>query len=334
MNDAGRPLRFLIGVAGGWTLLRVATLWSDGAPPPTIVPASIASVPPKAPVLRTMERRMVVAMATAEAGRPVRAPKATPAPRLSFAALPREPSLPLFAVSVPGSSAAVVPAPRHAEDVPIQLPIGITRRAGWSASTWLLLRDGGPPGVAPGSQLGGGQAGVRVDRAIGSGLALTGRLTSPLQGRGREAAVGIAWLPAGVPIRVVAEQRIAVDGGGGGPSLLVAGGVSDVIVMGSVRGEGYAQGGAIARGGGEMFVDGAARLFHPIGEAGGMALDVGVGAWGAKQRGAGRVDLGPSVAVRLPLAGGGTRLQLDWRRRVAGDARPGSGPALTLGADF
>ncbi|WP_204317143.1 hypothetical protein, partial [Klebsiella aerogenes] len=28
------------------------------------------------------------------------------------------------------------------------------------------------------------------------------------------------------------------------------------------------------------------------------------------------------------------RIALDWRQRVAGEARPGSGPALTLGADF
>jgi hypothetical protein len=34
------------------------------------------------------------------------------------------------------------------------------------------------------------------------------------------------------------------------------------------------------------------------------------------------------------VAHGGLRLGAEWRQRVAGKAKPGSGPALSLGADF
>jgi len=44
-----------------------------------------------------------------------------------------------------------------------------------------------------------------------------------------------------------------------------------------------------------------------------------------------RVDAGPRVSMRVR---GNMRVHLDWRQRVVGNAEPGSGPALTLAADF
>jgi hypothetical protein len=61
---------------------------------------------------------------------------------------------------------------------------------------------------------------------------------------------------------------------------------------------------------------------------------LGGGAWGAAQRDAQRFDIGPSATLALPLGKQNVRLALDWRQRIAGDARPGSGLALTLGSDF
>ena len=55
---------------------------------------------------------------------------------------------------------------------------------------------------------------------------------------------------------------------------------------------------------------------------------------GAVQPGAARVDVGPRLTLRLPQVGEGGRIALDWRQRVAGDAHPESGLALTLAADF
>jgi hypothetical protein len=60
----------------------------------------------------------------------------------------------------------------------------------------------------------------------------------------------------------------------------------------------------------------------------------GAGAWAAAQPHVSRVDIGPHAELRLPLPGTNASLAADWRFRVAGNARPGSGPALTLAADF
>ena len=42
----------------------------------------------------------------------------------------------------------------------------------------------------------------------------------------------------------------------------------------------------------------------------------------------------PSASIALRLAESPARLSADYRFRVAGDARPGSGAALTLSAGF
>ncbi|MDF7777793.1 hypothetical protein P1X14_21235, partial [Sphingomonas sp. AOB5] len=65
-----------------------------------------------------------------------------------------------------------------------------------------------------------------------------------------------------------------------------------------------------------------------------VRLSLGGGIWGAAQRDAQRLDIGPSAALAVPVAGQNLRIALDWRQRVAGDARPGSGLALTIGSDF
>ena len=102
-------------------------------------------------------------------------------------------------------------------------------------------------------------------------------------------------------------------------------------VAAGFRLEGYAQGG-VARIG--AFADGAARLARPVGEVAGLELDLGIGAWGGAQPGAARLDVGPSATLLVPLADARVRIGLEWRRRVAGRAAPGSGPALTIGSDF
>src|SRR3546814_13408027 len=97
-----------------------------------------------------------------------------------------------------------------------------TPDARWSSSGWVVLRGDGAAGAAfGGSQLGGSQAGARLAYAIDPAhrLQLVGRVATPLRGRGREAAIGVAWQPTRAPVRVVAEQRFAIDGGRGGPAI-------------------------------------------------------------------------------------------------------------------
>ena len=216
-------------------------------------------------------------------------------------------------------------------DPPARLP------SRWSGSAWLVARGGA--GIAPGGlggQLGESQAGARIAYLVDRRhrIALAARVTTPL-GRGlREAAVGVEWQPTRLPVRLVAEQRFAIDGGRGGPALGVVGGVGPVALPLAFRLEAYGQAGVIRRAATEPYADGAARVAHPLAAIGGVRVDLGAGAWGGAQRGAARLDLGPSLGVSLPLGKQRVRATLDWRQRVVGDARPGSGTALTLGTDF
>ena len=206
----------------------------------------------------------------------------------------------------------------------------------WSAGAWLVVRPGTGIGAAPsGSQLGGSQAGGRLAwlLAPGSNLALFGRVTAPLRGRGAEAAIGVEWQPSEAPVRLVVERRVGIDGTTGGFGVGVVGGTDGPIAQG-FRLESYGQAGAIRRERLEPYADGATRLTRQVAGSAAIRLSIGVGAWGAIQREANRLDVGPSVTLAFPVARQPLRLAVDWRQRVAGDARPGSGVALTLGGDF
>jgi hypothetical protein len=56
-----------------------------------------------------------------------------------------------------------------------------------------------------------------------------------------------------------------------------------------------------------------------------------MGVWGGYQPGLYRVDAGPRISMRVRP---NVSLHFDWRQRLAGAAEPGSGPAVTLGANF
>jgi hypothetical protein len=219
-----------------------------------------------------------------------------------------------------------------------------------SGSGWLLIR-GGPAlaGGLAGAQLGGSQAGIRLARTIDRArrLAVVARLSAAIDGSGgthalsdREGAVGLAWRPTRLPVTLVAERRFVFDRGGrDGTVAGVIAGLPATPVVAGFRLEAYGQAGAIARTGMgtgttvEGFGDGAARLARPV-TVGPLHLDVGIGAWGGAQRGAARLDIGPTLGAQVPVGGRRLRVALDWRGRIAGNARPGSGPAVSLGTDF
>ena len=77
----------------------------------------------------------------------------------------------------------------------------------------------------------------------------------------------------------------------------------------------------------DLFADGALTFTKPVFGR----YSAGFGIWGGIQPGLSRVDVGPRVSMRIR---NNMRVHLDWRQRVAGNAEPGSGPALTLAADF
>lgn len=330
----GRPLRFLALVCVGWVGLRIALLWTQtGSLPEAIrafVPVTVASLPPRelpAPVVRRVKRAPPAAVAAGRAETPAPPRRGDPL-RVRMALM----NLLQFGEAEYTDSP---PAPAAAASA-VALPVAAQQRLSpmesrWSGSGWLLVRGGARSGIAPGGQIGGSQAGARIGYTLDRGrrIGLFARFTAPLSGPGREAAIGAEWQPTRAPVRLVAEQRLALDGGRSGPGLgVVTGGDRGIA---GFRLESYGQAGAIRRDRIEPYADGAARATLGLP---GTRLALGAGAWGAAQRDAARVDIGPSATLALPVAGRTLRVAVDWRQRVLGSARPGSGLALTLGSDF
>lgn len=221
-------------------------------------------------------------------------------------------------------------------------PFWIRREfSGWSLGSWLYLREGS--GNAPGTiggagELGGSQAGLRLAYGFGEAgrVRAYGRATIALQRtRQREVAFGLAVAPlANLPIDVAIEQRIAAGNEGRtAMAVMASGGVSDVALPAGFRLDAYAQAGVVGTRRRDGFADGAVVVDRRIG-ANETRLRLGALAAGAVQPNAARVDVGPRLTLRLPDVGQGSRIALDWRQRVAGDAYPESGVALTLAADF
>ncbi|MES2441625.1 MAG: hypothetical protein V4574_02250 [Pseudomonadota bacterium] len=327
----GRPLRFLALVSVGWVGMRVAILWSQTGSLPDAIRALaapvVASLPPReAAPAGPLPMQRAVRTAARPAMAPARPPAARPRGdpvRVRMALLNL---LQFGEAEYTDSPAALAPALFPSPQQPAGPVAGR-----WAASAWVSLRPGSAVGVAPGGQLGGSQAGLRLVYTLDRKrrIALFGRLVTPLSGPGREATLGVEWQPTRAPVRLVAEQRFALDNGKGGQGLgMVAGLDRDVA---GFRLESYGQAGAIRRARVEPYADGAARATRRIGHS---RFALGVGVWGAAQRDAARFDMGPSATLALPLAGRDLRFAIDWRQRVAGAARPGSGVALTLGSDF
>ena len=328
LQGRGRPLRFLALVVASWVVLRILILWPQTGSLPEAIRA-VLPLPSFAPREEAdpVIPRIIATLPAKPAGNfgtsalhalvPGRGPDPV---RVELATLGLIQFGPAEYVDSP--AAPVRPDQTRFEPTPSR----------WSASAWLTARPGSGLSTAPGGQLGGSQGGVRIVWLIDPRhrVALFGRFVAPLAGEGREAAIGVEWQPTRAPVRLVAEQRFAIDGGQGGPGLGLVAGI-DRAIPGGFRLETYGQAGAIRRDRIEPYADGAARATRIIP---GTRLSLGVGAWGAAQRDAARVDVGPSATLAVPVGSQRVRVALDWRQRVAGDARPGSGLALTLGSDF
>lgn len=327
---SGRPLRFLAAILTLWVTMRLVARWPESSPPGPILaqrtdprdaatsfrPLRLTAVDrPKSvtsSVVRTRDR----------AARPSAQPAATATmPTHS----PVETSAPSATGWLPGFQAIAQPAVVPIVASPI--PPNATRSSDrWVLSIWGIARHGRSGTLATG-QLGASQLGARATYTIDAAarVAVATRISTPISGEGREVALGIDWQPVDVPVHLIAEHRLPLDGNAAQPAAFATAGVDRTVA--GFRVEGYGQAGGVLRRG--LFVDGAARVTIPI-----TRLHVGIGSWAGAQRGASRVDIGPTVALVLPVADRGVRLTLDWRQRIAGDARPGSGPALSIGGDF
>lgn len=329
------PLRFLLVIMVLWAGVRAAILLPGWPDPIATIPSAAAAPQPGG-----VDPSPAPAVA---AGTVVKAPAAPVAMPWPVLVRSPEPSPPPGPVTRPGPAerlALALPmpaaptAPKSASQpslIALSAPAARPGPSRWAASAWLLVRDEGGATLAPGGSLGGSQAGARLSYALGGGLALSGRLYLPLrQSAGAEIAAGLDWRPVrSLPVSLLAERRQRLGRDGRNAFALALYGGTGRTLAPRLRLDLYGQAGVVGLRRRDLFADGSVRVARVVGP-----VELGAAAWGAAQPGTARLDAGPSVSWRLPVRDAAIRLQADWRFRVAGDAAPRSGPALTLAADF
>lgn len=259
----------------------------------------------------------------------------------------------LYAAAFSSFSPPFNPMPLPARQTNRQTPGRTTDRSRWSFDGWLLWRGDASREPAPafgnsssgasfGASYGASQAGLVLRYRLDPGsdrdpmlfVRGTRAVASP---HDPELAAGLQVQPLlKVPLHALVEARFARSGGQDRVRLAagVISAVNPVALPSGFRADPYVQAGYVSGAGGGGFVDGQLRIDRRIARLGSAELRAGGGAWGAIQTGANRLDLGPGVTLHLPLGRASARLSADWRARVAGNALPGSGLAITLATGF
>lgn len=218
--------------------------------------------------------------------------------------------------------------------------------ARWSGYAWLFARDDGDagalgPALRPASY-GASQAGAVLKYRFAPGSATSAfayaRASKALIAGGEEAlALGVGKRIAdALPVTLHAEARAVLSGGATRiqPAVLLVTELPEFRPTPDVSAEVYGQAGYVGGAFDTPFADGQARLQYALASQDSVSVRIGAGAWAGAQQGAGRVDVGPSVTVSARPRGVPLRLSVDYRLRVAGEAEPGDGLALTLSSGF
>lgn len=363
----GRPLRSLVTVLGGWTALRLAMILPVPATMMTShimvaeadKPARTASFdwmfPARSKAHPALASLLPVSVLTQMMRAPARQPglnAASPAPAPSLDPTPPRTAPGGWSTAVADSLLGAQLAFSRTPRAPLALAafapgVGLSaREAGvplppaaagdrWSGAGWLIWRQ---DGAYDQPMLAGSQAGVRIDYAIAPGSplrpALYSRVTSALGHlAAAEVAGGIAIRPhLPLPVTLAVERRQAISPGGRNDfAFVAAGGVNPTPIGEGFRIDGYGQAGVVGIERRDAFIDGRVTVERPV-----MGPDIAVGAamWGGAQPGTSRLDIGPQASLRLRIGGASFRLGAEWRAKVAGNATPSSGPALSIGTDF
>jgi hypothetical protein len=366
-----RPsLRFLVLAVAGWAGVRAATLGvlpgagvlsigrSEARPPPItptefppieaiapadasitsagFMPASVYAPANQAdPVARVAAVPVYYYPAAGPAPRPARLTPILPQPAPAFYA----PIPPLDEWPLARFASASLPTRQSTVILPGQsLPASLSsnRLDRIRLTAWALLRGRqgavlGPPSLASAGTLGGSQAGARLSYYVTRQIAATFRTSSDVGRRGGEVAAGVRIQPVGgIPLWFTAERRQQLGRYGGGRNafaLFAEGGIYQRPMPWRFSLDAYFEGGVVGLNRRDRFVDGGLTLTRPVYRQ----FSAGMGIWGGMQPGLARLDLGPRVTMKVR---NNVRVHFDWRQRVAGNAQPGSGPAVTLAGDF
>lgn len=354
-----RPsLRFLLVAVIGWAGLRAATLGAlpgaeifriarSEAKPPPIVPTQFPPIEPIAPAaggdawadMRPQAMGYADPRIMAGSSRPVAIPIYY-APAELRPGLGKDVGEPSWESQWPLSRIAATSMPplRSSVVTPAQSKASLKRNGvdRVQLTAWALLRAraagiAGQQSLANGGSLGGSQAGARLSYNFARQMAAPFRSTSEVGRRGGEVAAGVRIQPAAaIPLWITAERRQRVGRYGGGRNafaLFFEAGVWDRPMPLHFLLDSYLQGGIVGFHSRDRFVDGSLTLTRPLYKQ----FSAGLGVWGGAQPGVYRVDAGPRMTMRIKH---NLRVHLDWRQRLAGNAAPGSGPAITLAGDF
>lgn len=357
---AGRSLASLALLIGSWSLMRVSIAdysvrhdRSDARPlglPPLVPVPVIRQILPLAPTVEVQRTNLTSVVDRPHQvqllGRRVEASQSGQGELLQVATAESRTSS-LLSGQLGQRRTSV--AHDGTASVPAALPLPIIKTGSIRSepskvrgSMWFLLRnDNAAPSLASSSQLGGAQAGVRVlldlaGSARKSRLALSARLSSPLYVQGKEAGIGLSLASnARYPVELVAERRIALDRAARSRwAIFGVAGVNDAKVAGPVKLDAYLQGGVVGGNNPIGFAATTVSLSAPMHDGAQSKLSVGSVAIADLQGDTGRIDVGPEITVRFRSATLPVRMSAQWRFRVVGNARPASGPALVIGADF
>ena len=233
------------------------------------------------------------------------------------------------------SAPPIIPSERQHEQ--------LARRA-FSFSSWLFLRAGREDyagnGASPfyGRSQVGAIANYRLSSSSAAEPAAYLRADAALVSRGeRQLAAGLSLRPiSSLPVRVHVEARATQQSGRTElrPSAFVTAGTDAAPLPAGFAARSYIQAGYVGGRFSSAFADGQLVATREVARFDLGALRAGVGAWGGAQRGAHRLDIGPSLNLSVQFGETPASVSLDYRVRVAGDAAPGSGAALTLSRVF
>ena len=149
----------------------------------------------------------------------------------------------------------------------------------------------------------------------------------------RELAAGLRWRPlTRVPVSLSVERRFRHTRPDANAAYL-AGGTS-LALPNAFRLDTFAQAGIVSGRAGGPFFDFSAQADRTFFQHAEHGAGLGAGIWGGGQNDIFRIDVGPTVRTDIPISKGYLRVRADWRFRVAGEALPASGPAMTLSTSF
>ena len=220
----------------------------------------------------------------------------------------------------------------------------------WRIDAYSLIRSGGGGFVSDRPLLGGGQSGVRLGYTPGPlarrPIELFGRLAIAhdwldLKGRSGQGAVGAAWMPLGRDGPTVGAERLIAIGREGRDAwaIRVSGGAwhaADAKLP--IDLSAYAEAGVVGASSRDGFAGAQGLALYPVAAREGTRIGLGGGVWGSVQDGGGRtasrLEFGPGAQLSQRIGKATIELRGEYRFRVAGDAAPGSGPALTVATRF